>query len=138
MTHNPACETVRCGCGNPRCGECEGMCNCDTVSRVHDPLCPVLYGKAHPLWKAAAPLSDLLCECDLIRRIRADEREIKPTGYEEGASSYSMGYAVALRDAVEAVNGLPSANYMPHPGYTDDQPALWREQVVAAIEALNE
>jgi hypothetical protein len=39
----------------------------------HDPLCPMTKGKSNPLWKAAAPIYDLLCECELIGRVRVDE-----------------------------------------------------------------
>ena len=151
MNHDPACETVRCGCGNPRCGECEDMCNCEEVSRVHDPLCPVLYGKAHPLWKAAAPLADLLCECDLIARVREDERGkqfvsddtmtriadglAKATPVDEATwnqSTYDTGYADALRDALEAVKALdPNA-----PGGNMDYGINVQRRAVAAIEAL--
>ncbi len=39
----------------------------------HDPLCPMTKGKSNPLWKAAAPIYDLLCECELITQVREDE-----------------------------------------------------------------
>lgn len=39
----------------------------------HDPLCPMTKGKSNPLWKAAAPIYDLLCECELIAQVREDE-----------------------------------------------------------------
>ena len=39
----------------------------------HDPLCPMTEGKSNPLWKAVAPVYDLICECELIGRVRVDE-----------------------------------------------------------------
>ena len=39
----------------------------------HDTLCPMTKGKSNPLWKAAAPIYDLLCECELIAQVREDE-----------------------------------------------------------------
>ena len=39
----------------------------------HDPLCPMTEGKSNPLWKAVAPVYDLICECDLIAQVREDE-----------------------------------------------------------------
>ena len=43
------------------------------AAMTHDPLCPMTQGKAHPLWKAVAPIYSLLCECELIYRVRVDE-----------------------------------------------------------------
>ena len=113
---------------------------------THDPLCPNLTS-VHDCWIPTGYVCTHDCQCPLITRVREDERKADASGIiyvnqvqmqDVLIAMRRIGYAAALRNAVEAVNGLPSANYMPHPGYTDDQPALWRDQVVAAIEALNE
>ena len=68
---------------------------------THDPLCP-LFDKARYPFSAK-------CDCDLIARVREEERSYaKQTAaavmaYGEGKRD---GYAAALRDAVEAVKAL--------------------------------
>ena len=91
----------------------------------HDPLCPVAPGQML--------VGVRICECDLIARVREDER-----GYAKQTSTAIMaydegrrdGYAAALRDAVEAVKGCPCPQ-----GYATHKCSCWSD-AVAAIEAL--
>lgn len=115
----------------------------------HDPLCPM------KRMEGADPRISTTrkCECDLIARVVERERDERDLLYETGLADGRLlesekaqreahayigahrdewiedGYATALRDAVEAVNGLPVR-----------QLEFWdvvaRDHAVAAIEAL--
>ena len=115
----------------------------DDSTAKHDPLCPTTTDP-----HGVAGDCDCDCNCDLIARVREDER-----GYAKQTSAAVMaygegkrdGYAAALRDAVEAVKGLPPIT----DAYPTNSPAggeglsivtrTWlcnRDSAVAAIEAL--
>ena len=108
---------------------------------THDLLCPARGLGDH--W------ADLCGDCKLIARVREDERKTSCAEelstdcpcYREGRdvadddvtfwephyqAGYTHGYAVALRDAVEAVRLSPSA----------DIELVERSQVISDIEAL--
>ena len=90
----------------------------------HDPLCPCAVSR-HPGCLASANCPD--CQCDLIARVREDERahgsfeRSYNEGYYNGRKderkatlrslpafyAYNKGRSAALRDAVEAVKALP-------------------------------
>ena len=127
---------------------------------THDPMCPVLKPTQSER-RNAAPMLDLLCACDLIARVREDERDLffsqrdrlasevdkaKIAGWHAGRKE---GYAAALRDAAEAVKAALDAGLATS---TDkalyffeadkDDPTLGydvtfhKDSLVAAIEAL--
>lgn len=112
---------------------------------THDPLCPNIPERWDTeqsiLWHAK-------CECDLISRVRKDERgnvlRDAPTSvfvkaFSDGRSSgYDTGYAAALRDAVDdcwgAVAEIPAVELW------DGTKAAWwivKADALAAIEALD-
>lgn len=76
----------------------------------HDLLCPMTKGKLNPLWKAAAPIYDLLCECELIAQVRED----------------------TLAKAIAAMEWLHD-HEAPHDAHKD---ALWN--AMTALRALQE
>lgn len=136
---------------------------------THDPLCPVVTISKVIDRVLVFPWTDLSttnlgktvtyeegeCVCDLIARVREDERSkseragalmfdaigiASMTNYDAGLRD---GRAAALRDAVEAVNGLPFLQYdQPAGVLTDSGVASFSGQyvnrggAVAAIEAL--
>ena len=88
---------------------------------THDPLCSC----TNPL----QPVSE--CDCDLIARVVERERgnlytdaEVEEYNQKHFDKGRHVGYAAALRDAVEAVRSVsPDARE-------------WMQRAVAAIEAL--
>ena len=87
----------------------------------HDPMCPNIPeqwdAEQSILWHAK-------CECDLIARVREDERKY---GMVPG---FDLGYAAAVRDAVEAVSRTCG-----HTKYEGCPPCA-HDDAVAAIEGL--
>lgn len=79
---------------------------------THDPLCPSLLGKGLP--DKFGMMERASCRCDLLARVRADER------------------AAALRDAVEAIKGFVDRFSSPYTEVRYVHPAYFIE----AIEAL--
>ena len=69
---------------------------------THDPMCPNIPERwdveQSILWHAK-------CYCDVIARVREDERDKGDLGLIEWGAErgYDDGYAAALRDAIEAV-----------------------------------
>ena len=92
------------------------------MTTAHDPLC------------LAGEYDDCQCDCDLIARVREDERDCDAHGdtiryrcthYQQGRKD---GYAAALRDAAESVKAAAVRKDTSHD---------MRAVAVAAIEALN-
>ena len=84
----------------------------------HDPMCP-----------SNEPANLPLCRCDLIARVRDDERDKHIKGVWD--NGYTHGYAACKSDAVEAVKGVTAYAYLGTP-----LSVVQRDEAVAAIEAL--
>jgi len=110
---------------------------------THDPLCPL---SRDDCWNAEPPS---VCCCTLIARVREDERG-KPSEWitprlhtERMRENYDIGYAAALRDAVEAVKALDLQSHYRMTCEPPD-PVDWSKhrscdawaEIVAAIKAL--
>ncbi len=107
------------------------MADSDVVyAMTHDPLCPVIGSSAETYWLPNCP------NCDLIARVREDERAAEPCIAPCAASNYERGRADALaeaRDAVAAVDGGYSVPpEMPVGAFID----AMRREFLAAIDAL--
>ena len=95
------------------------LCLCDQCV-AHDSLCTTVLN---------SEMSEAFCDCDVIRRVRADERTKRDVnGFWPPA--FQDGYAAALRDAVAAVEALDDGKTVPpNDGYAE---------AVAAITALGD
>ena len=104
---------------------------------THDPLCPA------PVCKDKCFACDWClqgCKCAEYARVREDERA---KAVWQRDRLWGDGYAAALRDAVEAVNGLPFLQYDRPAGVVTDAGIasftgqyVNRDDALAAIEAL--
>lgn len=155
MNHDPLCPVAWC------CNDC--YCECRLIRRVREDEASkygslretqdaVNRARAAALRDAVEAVKALHSDRDGVdagfRRAVAAIEALNGNSHEELRSrsdraydlgrldGITIGTEATIRHAIAAVDSLPSANYLPHPGYTDDQPVLWREQVVAAIEAL--
>lgn len=88
----------------------------------HDLLCPLQALLEKPYGIAMSS-----CQCDLIARVREEERRQYSNYSNARNTGRRDGYAAALRDAVDAVAALPYLNA-----------GAWvkRKDAIAAIEAL--
>lgn len=92
---------------------------------THDPLCTTVLN---------TEMSETFCNCDLIARVREDERELH--GYRLHDPAYCNGYAAGVSASREAVAGLLgwedadlSDGYKP-------LTAIWKFRALAAIDGL--
>ena len=101
---------------------------------THDPMCPNNSASCCP-WMGDCNCD---CQCNFIVRVREDERKY---GMVPG---FDLGYAAALRDAVEAARAALPINIAPSiPGFDPTERKAYQigarygaAKVIAAIEAL--
>lgn len=89
---------------------------------THDPLCPV-----SALLERHTGVSVLSCQCNLIARVREDERTNEPPAW-----AYANGYDTALQDAIDAVNKFINN---PEDDWDKAIDNLFIKKIVEAIES---